>query len=353
MFPHGTIPPLPRSVATGNEAAVAVVIRTKNRALLLRRACESVLAQRFANWHLVVVNDGGAVDDVMSAVDPLRSLFGDRLTLVHNPTSLGMEAASNVGVRQSQSRYVVIHDDDDTWNPDFLFECVQYLDSDAHGQRCAGVATLTLLVREEIAEGRIVEVGTEPFNPTQTNISLFRMAGGNTFTNNSFLFRRSVYDAVGGFNEALPVLGDWDFNIRVLSRWEIGLIPKQLANYHHRINLQQTSYGNTVIGGAKSHFDLDAVVRNQLLRRDLADDNRYLGLVMNLSQSVQALTRNLDSLHWKMDAQANRFQQLQDELASVQHILWSMGLVLKPVRFGWHAVKPLGSRLRSILKWNR
>ncbi len=342
LWPRGLRNPLPPQPADDGLPAVAVVIRTKNRPLLLRRACESVLAQSFVDWITVIVNDGGDPAEVDAAVRPLQSLFNGRLLIKHNATSLGMEGASNVGVHASRSRYVVIHDDDDTWQPDFLAECVRYLDEDKHGRQCAGVATLTTIVREQIEDGKITQLGTAEFNPDQKNISIFQMAGRNSFTNNAFVFRRGVYDAVGGFNEELAVLGDWEFNLRVLMRWEIGLIRKPLANYHHRSNLQQTTYGNTVIGGAAAHYDLDAVIRNQLLRRELGSDDRLIGLVSSMSRAFDQLSLSLDSLHAKLDRQAADWQ-------SVQHIFWGLAKVLAPARVGVQAARSLRERLRRLL----
>ena len=51
------------------------------------------------------------------------------------------------------------------------------------------------------------------------------------------MFSKKAFDQIGGFDETLPVLGDWDFNIRFLEKFEIGLIRENLANYH-------TFYGN-------------------------------------------------------------------------------------------------------------
>jgi len=336
---HNALPP--RTEGEDTAPAVTVVIRTKNRPLLFRRACQSVLEQRFSDWTLAIVNDGGDRAEVENVVKTLSAPAG-RLTVLHNDVSLGMEAASNLGVRSARSRYVAIHDDDDTWHPDFLAECVGFLDGNATGMLCAGVATQTLIIREEMTAHGVVQIGTELFQPTQTNISLFRMAGANAITNNSFVFRRSVFDALGGFNEQLPVLGDWEFNIRLLSRWEIGFIRKQLANYHFRVNLQDTAYGNTIIGGIATHYDLDGFLRNQLLRNTMADDPHLLGLVINMSQAFERLNRKLDD----QAAVLKRLETLVDRLGFLSS---SIGKLIRPASVGWRTLKPIGSRIRAAL----
>src|SRR5688572_27059131 len=96
---------------------VAIITRTKNRELLLGRAIQSVLAQTFADFVHVVVNDAGNVAKVEELTGQYQEKYAGRLQLIHRESSTGMEAASNAAIKASQSDYVVIHDDDDSWEP--------------------------------------------------------------------------------------------------------------------------------------------------------------------------------------------------------------------------------------------
>ena len=64
-----------------------------------------------------------AVTDVTSLVP------SDKLPVIHNVESVGMEAASNIGITASESEYLVINDNDDTWHLGFLEKTVSYLDA--------------------------------------------------------------------------------------------------------------------------------------------------------------------------------------------------------------------------------
>lgn len=264
----------------GGTPAVSVITRTKNRALFLRRCCQSILDQKFQDWHHTIVNDGGNPKDVEEVVASFREAYRGRVTVIHNPESLGMEAASNVGIRACQSPFVSLLDDDDTLHEDFLRECHEYLTRSPQGKRVAGVFTHTEVVQEEITAANDIQVvDRKKFNQHYLTVSLFEMAMGNVFTNNAFLFRKSVWDALGGFNEALPVCGDWEFNLRVLRKWEAGLIPKTLAYYHHRsTNVDHTSeYANTVIAASDSHRYYRNLIRHQFLREDFESGKVGLG----------------------------------------------------------------------------
>ncbi|MBU2090763.1 MAG: glycosyltransferase family 2 protein, partial [Alphaproteobacteria bacterium] len=92
------------------EPVVAIITRTKDRPILLRRAIDSVLAQHYSDWVHVIVNDGGDPAPVDGLLAGYMDAYAGRLVRVDNPQSLGMEVASNRGIAASASRYLIIHD---------------------------------------------------------------------------------------------------------------------------------------------------------------------------------------------------------------------------------------------------
>lgn len=262
---------------------VAVITRTKNRPILFKRAAKSVLQQTYQNFTWIVVNDGGEMESVEDIVRPISDELD--VKIIHNSRSLGMEAASNAGIAASDSQYIVIHDDDDSWEPSFLDETVGFLDS-KHGQQFGGVVTHSVVIKEKIRGDSCEFKSRQDFNRWMQVVYFVDMAKSNTFPPISFLFRRAVYAEVGGYNEALPVLGDWDFNLRFLLNSDIAVIPKPLAHYHHRLD-NDRNYGNSVIEGDSRHKQFDAVVRNRLLREDLKNNKAGLGYLVNLVKEYE------------------------------------------------------------------
>ncbi|MEM1131240.1 MAG: glycosyltransferase, partial [Pseudomonadota bacterium] len=267
--PAGSTPTFPQQTRTNEttKPRVAVITRTKNRPVLLRRAAASVASQTQSDLIWTVVNDGGDAGDVVDimadiAIDPRR------MRLVSHNKSLGMEAASNSGIMACDSDYIVIHDDDDSWRPEFLERTLAFLDSPA-GARYGGVVSHSLYVSEEVQGDRVIEHEERPYNDWVRNVQLSEMACGNFFPPIAFVFRRAVWERVGGFNEALPVLGDWFFNLEVLLDDDIAVLPEPLARYHHRDrgDANATLYANSVIGGVSKHEEFAAVARNAFLRR--------------------------------------------------------------------------------------
>jgi glycosyltransferase involved in cell wall biosynthesis/SAM-dependent methyltransferase len=270
------------------KARVAIITRTKNRTILLRRAVESVLAQTFQDWIMVIVNDGGNKVDVESLVAEHKDKWQGRYLIVDNDESVGMEAASNIGIKSSDSDYVVIHDDDDSWHPLFLEKCVKFLDKNQH-TNIQGVITRSRRILERIDKGKVIKEHEESFNAWLESLTIFRMASSNVFPPISFLYHRDVLNEIGYYKEDLPVLGDWEFNLRFMSKHDIGLIPEELAYYHHRLSIKSGDYSNSVVGHDDKHIYYDTLIRNELLRKDLERNTIGMGYLVNIGKSFETL----------------------------------------------------------------
>ncbi len=270
--------------------AVAIITRTKNRPVLLKRALKSVLTQTFKDFVWVIINDGGDTVPIEAAASEAMSKGLDVL-VVNNPSSLGMEAASNAGIRNSETEFVVIHDDDDTWEPQFLEKTVGFLKS-KHGGLYGGVATHSTRVEERIDGDECKILTRSPFNDWLNTVYITDMARTNLFTTNSFLYRRFYFDKINGYDKTLPVLGDWDFNLRFLLNADIAVIREPLANYHHRIN-QTGDYCNTIVPGVSYHQEYDTILRNRLLRKDLDAARIGIGFLVNYGKEFDRVVNTV------------------------------------------------------------
>ncbi len=249
---------------------VAVITRARLSPRMLVRASKSVSSQTMKDFLWVIVNDGGdpaPVDRIVQAA----GASGIGVHVVHNEQSRGMEAASNLGVRASRSDYVVIHDDDDSWHPDFLASAVRSLDEHPEW---IGVSTHTMRVTERLDRDRITFLRQEPHQPVLSAVHLADMLRSNLFPPISFLYRRLIYEKLEGYDETMKVFGDWDFNLRALLIGDIGVVAKQLANYHVREKLHRNGSGlcQFHIAHLSDHILADAAYRNRWLRRDVAHD---------------------------------------------------------------------------------
>lgn len=251
--------------ANNTHPMVAVITRTLDRTLFLRRALLSVHNQHYKNYQHVIVCDGGNIDLIRQIIAK-TNVDHSKIVLIDNVINRGMEAASNVGIKSSQSKYIIIHDDDDTWQPEFLTKMVGFLES-KEGDKYQGVVCQSLHISETVHPDGIQTHNIKPYREDFFAPSLEEMLKGNTFAPIAFLFKRETYDKIGGYNESYPVLGDWDFNIRFLEVANIGYIREKLSNYHHRDISNTSLFGNTVVAGVDKHIEYTPIVKNDILRR--------------------------------------------------------------------------------------
>jgi glycosyltransferase involved in cell wall biosynthesis len=269
---------------------VSIIVRTKNRLVFLARCLLSIQQQGFQDWEAIIVNDGGDAAALEELLTQVPDVLRDRIMVVHHETSLGRWAAANAGVKAARGDLLVIHDDDDSWHGTFLTTMVAALDRAP--QSVAGVACHTQHVDEVVIDGAIAQKGIRPFNGWVQNVTLFRMAARNFIPPISFLYRASAHEKLGLYREELPVLGDWDFYMRLLSRFDIQLVPRVLANYHIRPADAGEQFGNSVAAGIQSHFEVEANILNALLREDLAAGKIGVGTIANLAYDLRELREN-------------------------------------------------------------
>lgn len=263
---------------------VAVITRTKNRPLFLERAIKSVHNQSCEDFVHVIINDAGNQAPVDALVSQYHDLIKDRVKVIHNTKSHGMEAASNKAIKSIDSTYVAIHDDDDTWHPDFLKEAIAKLEETG----APGVVARADKVTEVLRGDKIVQLKTEPWMPELKAINLYRQCIDNQMTPITFVYRRDAYNQLGGYDESLPVLGDWDFGIRFLEKFDVEFIDPgyALARYHHRKATGSTADSNFGSGQEKHRYYTNKLM-NKYLRQELAEGRLGVGYIMSQNRYMQ------------------------------------------------------------------
>lgn len=245
------------------QPVVTVVMRTYERPVLLARAVASVRAQVFGNWELVVVNNGGDPAAVDSVIDAAVAGTGNgSIRVIHLGDRVGMEEASNRALEGAGSEFFAIHDDDDSWDPRFLDVTVAVLTRHASA---AAVVTGVTRVYETFRGGKVWPDHEEILPHSEGRLSYAGMIGGNTFPPIAALFRRSLLGKVGLFDASLPVLGDWEFNLRAVQEGGFVFHPEQLARYHTRTPESDASSGNSITAGRDLHRSVRVLLQDRWL----------------------------------------------------------------------------------------
>ena len=282
--------------------AVDIVVRTKNRPLFLARALDDILAQEFTDWHLFVVVDG-------TDPEPARELlaardFGDRATLLPQPEPVGIPAVANVGVGAGSSEFVTIHDDDDTWHPQFLARTVEHL----RRTDDVAVAVRTEIVWEQQIGKVLQETGRELFHPLMQEVTYFDLVRFNHMVPISMLFRRSAFDDLGPFDERCEVVDDWVFNLNLALTGRYGFLGDEpLAHWHQRPGSRGDA-GNTVIDRISDHIRDDRRVRDRAVRAFVQEHGP--GGLLYLAKYIEERT---GELHSRLD----RIEEQQEDILRI------------------------------------
>lgn len=245
------------------DARVGIVVRTKNRPAFLRRALADIAAQDYAHYGVVVINDGGPSAAVDDAVAGSPAAVRDRVQVIHHESALGRSSAANAGVAAAPGEYVVLHDDDDLWHPEFLSRTVSLLDSHPG---VGGVMARTEIVYEREDGGAFTELRRAPYWPQMTHVRYADFLQVNRAVPIGVLYRRSVHDDVGLYREDLHAVEDWEFYLRALLAFPFEFLDGDpLAYWMQRVGSVGES-ANSMFALAAEHERFDGVVRDEALR---------------------------------------------------------------------------------------
>lgn len=257
---------------------VTVVTRTKNRPIFLKRAIESVHSQTYKEYVHVIVDDGGDDGVVQAVIDALEEDVKESIELFHRDVSSDApDTIFNESIDRVNSDYFAIHDDDDTWHPEFLLQTVTHLER--YKDKAAVVVSANKII-EGMKGNRIVQKKVVPWMADIKVINLYRQCIDNQFTPIATLFRRSSYEAVGRFDSTLPVVGDWEFGVRLLMDFDADFIDPgyPLANYHHR---KKTGSSQDAVSSDDKHRYYTNLVMNRYLRLELNEGRIGVGYIMS------------------------------------------------------------------------
>ena len=200
--------------------AVSIVVPTFNRTALLTRALESVLDQDFRDFEVLVIDD--ASDEDIAAV--VTGIGDPRLEYRRQPRNMGVAAARNRGMAEASGRYIAFLDSDDEWLPGKLSAQVTKME--------ACPPSVGLIYTGLIEKGS--DGASTVFLPEDRGDVWREMMHRNVvhYGTSSTMIRREVVETIGGFDESLPAIEDYDFWTRIARFYTFECVPEPLMIYH-------------------------------------------------------------------------------------------------------------------------
>ncbi len=202
---------------------VAVVIPAYNRRAMVCEAVKSVLAQRDANFELIVADDG-STDGTWDELTQIAAVANDHaqweMMRIERTPNRGPAAARNTGVAMAAARFVAFLDSDDLWLPHKLNRQIAFMRE--HPE-------YAISQTEEVwmRNGRRVNPGAR-----------HRKRAGDLFADSlltclispsAVIMWTDLFREAGGFDEDMAAAEDYDLWLRLLTDHEVGLIDEQLV----------------------------------------------------------------------------------------------------------------------------
>jgi glycosyltransferase involved in cell wall biosynthesis len=243
---------------------VSVIIPTYNREALISRALDSVLAQTFTDYEIIVVDDGSKD----RTQDVLKAYEGKIKYLYQN--NGGISAARNTGIKEASGQYIAFLDSDDYWAPEKLAEQVTILDKYSK----VGIVYGRMPIINEKGEN----LGTKPNGVSGKNYQELLQVWGDLPTS-SVMTRKECFNRLGFFDEDLPPMEDIDMWLRIARHYDLYEIEGKPLAYYWRHSEQITQDPIKVYSGlVKIHTKIlrsyDNIPRDLMVRK-LAN-NQYL-----------------------------------------------------------------------------
>ncbi len=252
------------------EPVVTVVIPLFNAQDVIRDTLESVLAQTYGGYEIVIIDDGSTD----GSGDVIRS-YGDCLRYIRQPNG-GVAQARNRGIAAARGRYIALLDHDDLWAPDKLAKQVAVLDA----QPAVGMV-VTDVAHIDRAGRPLHQVGPA-YQPQHEFARLF--VQGFVPTPSATLIRAHILKAISGFDEQFNSAGmdDHELWTRIAEATTIMGIAEPLTYHRNReIKPADIALGHRplLIKKLMVRFSREPVKRRYLQREMafyLADQGKYL-----------------------------------------------------------------------------
>jgi glycosyltransferase involved in cell wall biosynthesis len=236
--------------------AVSVVIPTYKRASVIGNAIESVLAQSFQDFEVLVADDASP-DDTENVV---RGFRDPRIRYLRQTKNSGDAAARNLGVRHASGEFIAFLDDDDEWLPEKLRLQVEFLSQDV--KDLGGVHTARFTI--DRAQGSVLTHCLPPEKRVpHPSISI---------TTSAMMMRRCCFERLGLFDESIPYCSDFDMWMRLTARYQVGYIEEPLVRYYVNSGSLSTNFAAMSQGEAlllQKHLDRFSQYPSLLGRRYL------------------------------------------------------------------------------------
>ena len=219
---------------------------TYNRPDSIRESIESVLAQTFEDFELIIINDGGSRD-----VENTLAACSDSRIRYHYAEHGGLSRALNVGLALAVGKYIAYLDDDDIYYSNHLETVMAHFD--AHPTSAVAYTNINR-AEQEMFRGELRMMALIPYPTPEFERDQYLERNYTPVL--SVVHRRDCIDASGPFNESIEFGMDWDLWIRMSRKYTFTQLPGITGEFRWRLDgsnmstnraFRQEYYNNAIL----------------------------------------------------------------------------------------------------------
>lgn len=285
--------PNPGPIVMSSIPTVSVVLPAFNRVASIRAAVESVLRQSYTDFELLIVDDG-STDGTMAALSDMQD---PRIKLLSNPQNMGVSAARNMGIRNAKGVWVAFQDSDDEWMPTKLEKQMALLAMMERGfvAGYCGMAVIGEVDGKTKRRTRLHYIPDSTIDKVEGEI-LHDLLEHSLVSTQTLIARRDCLEAIGGFDEDLLALVDWDCVINLAKLGPFCFVDEPLV--HQRFSENSiTRYRDRRLASRKRIVEKNLELlqkRPKILAKHykkISGDQRFLGDYRSALETISTARR--------------------------------------------------------------
>lgn len=223
---------------------VSVILPAYNRETLVARAIDSVLAQTYGDFELIIVDDASK-DGTRAVLETYRD--HPKVRLILSDVNRGGSGARNLGIEAARGELIAFQDSDDVWLPHKLAAQVAALDANPKAGLCYCGSLFS-------SPERTYYIPEPVFARLEGDMSA-EILRRNTTSTQVLVMRRAVLDKTGPFDATLKRFQDWDLMIRVAQETPFVFLPEPMVVIF------------ATAGNISSVVENDAIARARILEK--------------------------------------------------------------------------------------
>lgn len=239
------------------QLSFSIIMPAYNRGFCIERAVNALLGQTYQDFELIIIDDG-STDGTENRIKERYKEYLDsgRIVYIRQPENKGVAAARNEGLKRAKNEWIAYADTDNIPLPDFLETFAAA--AETHGNQCiyaqvrhsgSGAVFRELFKYASLLKGNLIDIG-------------------------AFVHTRSVYERLGGFDESLTRLVDWDLILTYTKKYPPLFIDRIVLKYNDSNRFKRISNTEDYAGNAQRIWRKHAGLMLRLFNRRKSGDTR-------------------------------------------------------------------------------